>query len=50
MRGSIAFIVLAVGLAACGQQNASKGVSQTAHLDAPAPDTDPARNFNAGQR
>jgi hypothetical protein len=46
MRSSFTFIVLAVALAACGQQNAAKGASQPAQLDAPAPDTDPARNFS----
>lgn len=47
MRSSVvAFMVLAAVLAACGQQNASKGASQATQLDAPAPDTDPARNFS----
>ena len=46
MRSNVAFIVLAVALAACGQQNASKGASEPAQLDSPSSDTNPARSFN----
>ena len=46
MRSSVVFIALAVALAACGQPNPSKAAGQATQLDAPAPDTDPARNFS----
>lgn len=47
MRSSVALIVLAVAvsLAACGQQNASKSDAQATHLDSPTSDSNPGRNF-----
>jgi hypothetical protein len=45
----IALIALALGLAACGQQNTAQqsGAAQAPHLDAPAPDAEPMRVFAA---
>jgi len=46
MRSSIATILFAVSLAACGQQNgAANGANPAPQLDSPAPDSQPARVF-----
>lgn len=47
MKRTLALVMLAVALGACGPQAAAPGEDAAPHLEAPAPETEPSRNFAA---